>query len=136
MLFRIENLNTKTSFDFNENGIMNSLNIDVEFKANYEETNATIPIFTTDMIEYFEEKLNSKVKEQIVHIIAKEQQSNVDFLRLKQTLELKHPYKYEKNKHEFINNLKKCNININSKGTIQTTYDVVESNKDQKGARP
>ena len=48
-----------------EKGAMTDINIDVEFNANYEETNATIPIFTTDMISYFEKELNNTVKEQI-----------------------------------------------------------------------
>ena len=134
VVFRIENLNTKISFGFDDKDIMTVINIDVEFKANYEETNATIPIFTTDMISFFEKELNNTVKEQIESIISVEKEMGVDFLYFREKLELKNPYKYEKNKYEFINNLKNSKINVNSKGTIQTTYDVVESNKDQKGA--
>lgn len=134
VVFRVENLNTKIGFEFNKKGIMTAINIDVDFKANYEETNATIPIFTTDMISYFEKELNKTVKEQINNIISMEKDMGVDFLYIREKLELAHPYKYDKNKFEFISNLRNCNININSKGVIQTTYDVVESNKDQKGA--
>ena len=133
VVFRIENLNTNIKFDFNGSDIMSGINIEVDFKANYEETNATIPIFTENMISYFEQELNNQVKKQIEGIINIEKEYGVDFLYLREKLELKHPYKYNKNKEQFIENLRNTKININSKGTIQTTYDVVESNKDQKG---
>ena len=133
VVFRIENLNSNINFEFDKNGLMNEIKINVEFKANYEETNATVPIFTTNMIEYFEQKLNDKVKEEINKIINIEKEKGIDFLYLREKLELKHPYKYEKNKEKFMKLLQKCTIRINSKGSIQTTYDIVESNKHQKG---
>ena len=40
---------------------------------------------------------------------------------------------FEKNKESFIELLQNSRITIESKGSIQTTYDVVESNKNQKG---
>ena len=120
-------------FIYDPIGLMNEIKINVEFKANYEETNATVPIFTTNMIEYFEQKLNDKVKEEINKIINIEKEKGIDFLYLREKLELKHPYKYEKNKEKFMKLLQKCTIRINSKGSIQTTYDIVESNKHQKG---
>ena len=58
VVFRIEDLNTNFEFDFNNEGMLNDIKINVEFKAKYEETNAKIPIFTVDMIDYFEKKLN------------------------------------------------------------------------------
>ena len=133
VVFRIENLNTKINFEFDSQGIMNGINIDVNFKANYEETNATNPIFTTDMIEHFEVEINNKVKEQIETIINLEKEKGIDFLYIREKLELKHPYKYEKNKDEFIELLQNSKLTVKSKGSIQTTYDVVESNRDQKG---
>jgi len=133
VVFRIENLNTDINFGFDKNGLMNEIKLNVTFKANYEETNATIPIFTTNMIEYFEQELNKKIKEEINTIISLEKEKGIDFLFLREKLELKHPYKYEKNKESFIELLQNSRITIESKGSIQTTYDVVESNKNQKG---
>lgn len=134
VVFRIENLNTKINFGFNSNGIMEDIKIDVDFKANYEETNATSPIFTSNMIEHFEIEINNKVKEQIESIINLEKEKGIDFLYIREKLELKHPYKYEKNKENFVELLQKSKITVESKGSIQTTYDVVESNREQKGA--
>ena len=37
------------------------------------------------------------------------------------------------NKKDFVKLLGKSSIDVNSKGRIQTTYDVVESNKYQEG---
>lgn len=134
IVFRIEDLNTSLDFTFDNKGLLNEIIINVEFKANYEETNATIPIFTTDMIEYFELKLNEQVANQIQQIINIEKEKGVDFLYIREKLELKHPYKYKENEKRFMELLRKSKIVVESKGIIQTTYDVVESNKDQKGA--
>ena len=134
VVFRIEDLNTNFEFDFNNEGMLSNIKINVEFKANYEETNATIPIFTVDMIDYFEQKLNEQVMEQVLGIINIEKEKGVDFLYIREKLELAHPYKYSKNEEKFIELLKQSKVSVESKGVIQTTYDIVESNKDQKGA--
>lgn len=132
VLFRIEQLNISVDFAFDGNGLVNKIIIDVSFKANYEEANATIPIFTQDMIKYFEDELNKKLSNEIKEIIQLECEKKIDFLYLREQLELKHPYKYELNKKDFIKLLGKSSIEVNSKGRIQTTYDVVESNKYQE----
>ena len=134
VVFRIEDLNTNVDFGFDNKNIFNEIKVNVEFKANYEETNATIPIFTEHMIEYFEKKLNEQVAEQIKEIINIEKEKGIDFLYLREKLELKHPYKFKSNENKVIERLKSSKITVESKGIIQTTYDVVESNKDQKGA--
>lgn len=134
VVFRIEDLNTSVDFGFDNKNILNEIKIKVEFKANYEETNAIIPIFTENMIEYFEKKINEQVAEQIKGIINLEKEKEIDFLYLREKLELKHPYKFKVNENIFIEKLKTSKINVESEGIIQTTYDVVESNKDQKGA--
>lgn len=131
--FRVEKLNTNLSFNFDENDTLNEIVIDVEFQADYEETNAQVPIFTQDKIDYFENKLNNKVEEQIREIIEVEIEKKVDFLNLSQRLEFKHPFKYENNKKDFIEILKKSKISINGKGKIKTTYDIIDSNEHQKG---
>lgn len=134
VVFRIEDLNTNFEFDFNNEGMLNDIKINVEFKANYEETNATTAIFTVDMIDYFEKKLNEQVEKQILEIINIEKEKGVDFLYIREKLELAHPYKYKKNQENFMELLNKSKVGVESQGIIQTTYDVVESNKDQKGA--
>lgn len=133
VVFRIEQLKSKINFGFDENDVLNEIIIDVTFKANYEETNATVPIFTENMIEYFEKELNNKIVKEINEIIELEKEKNIDFLYIREKLELMHPYKYQKNKEKFIEYLKNSKITINSKGRIQTTYDIVESNKRQEG---
>jgi len=134
VVFRVEDLNTSLDFIFGHNDLLSGIKIKVDFKANYEETNATIPIFTVNMIDYFEKKLNEQVSEQIKQIINIEKEKGVDFLYIREKLGLKHPYKYRVNKKNFMEVLKQSEIFVESQGVIQTTYDVVESNKDQKGA--
>lgn len=131
--FRLEKLNTNIKFKFNENDVINELVIDVEFGADYEETNAKTPIFTQDKIDYFENKLNDKVAEQLRQIINIEIEKEVDFLNLSQRLEFSHPFKYENNKGDFMELLKNSKITINSNGKIKTTYDIIDSNEHQKG---
>lgn len=133
VVFRIEDLNTSVLFDFDNNGLLSDVIVEVEFKANYEETNATIPIFTVDMIDYFEKKLNEQIEEQIQRIINIEKEKGIDFLNIREKLELKHPYRYKQNEQRFMELLKQSKVSVVSQGIIQTTYDVVESNKDQKG---
>lgn len=133
VVFRIERLNTDIDFYFDEKDKMNKLKINVTFKANYEETNATSPIFTENMIKHFEQKLNDEVEKQIMDMVALEKKRNIDFLYIKEKLEYSNPYRYEKNKTDFMSLLNKCKIEVISEGRIQTTYDIVESNKDQEG---
>lgn len=133
VVFRLERLSTDIEFGFDEKDLINKIKINVTFKANYEETNATFPIFTEDMIKHFEEKLNEQVKNEIISIVQFEKEKNIDFLYIKEKLEYSNPYKYEKNKTNFMDLLKRCQIEVESKGRIQTTYDIVESNKDQEG---
>lgn len=131
--FRLEKLSTDINFKFDENNVINELVIDVEFQADYEEANAEIPIFTQDKIDYFENKLNDKVEEQLREIINIEIEKDVDFLNLSQRLEFSHPFKYENNKQDFMELLKNSKITINGKGKIKTTYDIIDSNEHQKG---
>lgn len=131
--FRVEKLNTDISFNFDKNDVINEIIIDVDFQADYEETNAEVAIFTQKKIEYFENKLNNKVEEQLREIIALEMEKEVDFLNLSQKLEFSHPFKYENNKKDFMKLLKKSKITINGKGKIKTTYDIIDSNEHQKG---
>lgn len=133
VVFRVEQLNSNINFNFDERGYINNIHIDITFKANYEETNATFPIFTVDMIEYFETKLNEKIEEEITTIVNLEKEKGVDFLYLREKLQLKNPYRYERNKEQFMELVKKASVTIESAGRIQTTYDIVESNKDQEG---
>ncbi len=133
--FRVEKLNTDISFKFNPKGVINELVIDVDFQADYEETNAQVPIFTQDKIDYFEDKLNDKVAEQLREIINIEIERGVDFLNLSQSLEFKHPFKYENSKGDFIDILKNSKITINGNGKIKTTYDIIDSNEHQKGEK-
>ena len=131
--FRVEKLNTDISFRFDQNDVINELVICVEFQADYEETNAEVPIFTQDRIDYFEDKLNNMVAKQLTEIINIEIEKGIDFLNLSQRLEFKHPFKYENNKRDFIALLKNSKITINGKGKIKTTYDIIDSNEHQKG---
>ena len=133
VVFRIEQLSANVNFEFDNKNKLNGIKIDVSFKANYEETNASVPIFTENMIEYFEKELNAKVEEQIKEIINIEQEKGIDFLYLKEKLELTHPYKNIEDKNEFMELIKNCKVSVVSKGGIQTTYDIVESNKRQEG---
>lgn len=131
--FGLQNIKSDITFKFNKEDIIGEVIINIKYEANYEETNATKPIFTMDMINYFNNKLNENVKNKVQDILKLELEKNIDFLNLEKKLEFNNPYKYEKNKKDFIENLKKCKFLINAQGEIQTTYDVVESNIKQKG---
>lgn len=133
VVFRIEELKSKISFKFDKKDILNEVIIEVTFNANYEETNAIIPIFTENMIQYFEDELNDKIVNKINEIITLQKQKEIDFLNFEDKLGFIHPYKYEKNKDRFMEYFKNSKITVNSKGRIQTTYDIVESNKRQEG---
>ena len=85
------------------------------------------------MIQYFEDELNDKIVNKINEIITLQKQKEIDFLNFEDKLGFIHPYKYEKNKDRFMEYFKNSKITVNSKGKIQTTYDIVESNKRQEG---
>ena len=131
--FGLQNIKSDISFRFSKDDIVNEVIINIRYEANYEEADAVKPIFTLDMINYFNAKLNENVKSKVQNIINLEFEKDIDFLNLEKKLEFSNPYKYEKNRRDIMENFKKCKFSINVRGKIQTTYDVVESNIKQKG---
>lgn len=131
--FGIDTLNVDEKFYFDTNDKLKEIKFIATFDANYEEVKALEPVFTLTKVEEYEKKLNDTVKKQIEDIIKLELEKGIDFLAIKSKLEFKHPYKYRKNEENFMDVLKKCKITVESKGKIEATYDVVESNFKQRG---
>ncbi len=131
--FGIDTLNVKEKFKFNNKDILEEIIFEVTFDANYEEVKALEPVFTLAKVEEYEKQLNDVVKKQVEDILKLELEKGMDFLALKGKLEFKHPYRYRKNESNFMDILKNCKITVESKGKIEATYDVVESNYKQKG---
>ena len=133
--FGIDTLNVKEKFKFNNKDILEEIIFEVTFDANYEEVKALEPVFTLTKVDEYEKALNDVVKKQIEDILKLELEKGIDFLSLKGKLEFKHPYKYKKNEADFMEILKNCKLTVVSKGKIEATYDVVESNLKQKGTK-
>lgn len=133
--FGIDTLNVKEKFKFNNKDILEEIIFEVTFDANYEEVKALEPVFTLTKVDEYEKTLNDVVKKQIEDILKLELEKGIDFLSLKGKLEFKHPYKYKKNEADFMEILKNCKLTVVSKGKIEATYDVVESNLKQKGTK-
>ena len=126
--FGVEQINVNINFNFDDKGIMNEIILNATFKANYEEVKAYEPVFSYTNIQKYEKKINEIVEKQLVNIIKKEIEMNVDFLDLRKKLEVTHPFLYEKNKENFNSILKNAKITAKSNGKVQTTYDIVETN--------
>ena len=131
--FGIDTLNVKEQFVFDKDDILKEIIFTATFDANYEEVKALEPVFTLSKLEEYEKALNDTIKKQLEDIVKLELEKGIDFLAIKSELEFKHPYKYRKNEKNFMEILKNCKITVESKGKIEATYDVVESNLKQRG---
>jgi len=73
------------------------------------------------------------VEKEVKEILNKSFEVDIDFMKLGNMFEIRHPYVYMKIKDNFLQNLKKSKITVNVDCTINNTFDVMETNKYQKG---
>lgn len=127
--FGINDLKTDYNFKFNNKKGLKQININVEFRSNFEEVQTTEDITTEKNISKYERIQQQKIKKQIEELITKSQKLNIDILGIGQKLKIKHPYKYKVVEKSFQNNYKNMKINVRVKANIDRTYDIYQINK-------
>ena len=57
---------------------------------------------------------------------------DVDYLMLEDSLHRQHPYKYAKLKKNVWEDIKKADIEINVESSLKTTFNIIQTNKNQE----
>lgn len=122
------------SFDVNGESIEN-INLKLEFIANIEEAKTSSPLFNSEYIKKVQENCQNEMKENVIAAIKKCIESGIDYMKLGDLFELRHPYVYRKIKNNFLEKLMQANINVDIEVSVNNTYDVMQSNIYQKGGK-
>lgn len=124
----------KLSFDVNKDNI-ESINLKIEFIANIEEAKTSSALFTSEYIKKIQENCQNEMKENVIAAIKKCIESGIDYMKLGDLFELRHPYVYREIKNNFLEKLTQANINVDIEVSVNNTYDVMQSNIYQKGGK-
>lgn len=122
------------SFDVNGESI-ESINLKLEFIANIEEAKTNSPLFNSEYIKKIQENCQNEMKENVTVAIKKCIESGIDYMKLGDLFELRHPYVYRKVKNNFLEKLMQASINVDIEVSVNNTYDVMQSNIYQKGGK-
>lgn len=127
--FGINDLKTNYNFQFDRKNNLKQVNINIEFRSNFEEVQTTEDITTEKNIAKYERSQQAKIKRQVEELILKSQELNIDILGIGQKLKIKHPYKYKNIENSFENDYKNMKIQVKVKANIDRTYDIYQINK-------
>lgn len=118
---------SKTKYDFNFNGEnLSEVVIKNEMKVNYEEVRTKEDISDEQKINDLQQKISEETKKEIERVIAKMKEYNCDFINIKEAFKIKHPYKYEKMKDNWTEQVLNAKFTIENKTVILRTYDVLQ----------
>lgn len=119
-------------FEVNGNSI-EKIKIRTEYIANIEEVHSNTNVFNSEIFNNLQEFCERKTKDNIDTAINKCIESGIDYMNLCDAFERQHPYVYMKIKDNFLEELSKASIEVDARFSINNTYDVIHSNKFQKG---
>lgn len=118
---------SKTKYDFNFDGEnLSEVIINNEIKVNYEEVRTDEDISNEEKIDELQKKVSEEIKHEIERVISKMKEFNCDFINIKDHFKVKHPYKYEKMKDDWTEQLLNAKFIIQNKTVILRTYDVLQ----------
>ena len=125
MSFNIKKSNTNVSFNF-DNDHLSQININTQLKTTIEEIDKESLMSDNNMLKKYEEKQKELIKSEIENLFSKITKYNSDFIGFNIKCKLQHPYKYEKIKDNWINELKNAKVNVNVDTQIRRSYDIVD----------
>ncbi len=120
------------SFDTDKNNIK-AINVYLKYIANIEEAHSNNKLFTTEYFKKIEENCESQIKKNVEEAFARCFKSGIDYMGLDRQFELRHPYIHRKIKDNFFEEVSKASINVKVEINLNNTYDVMQSNKFQRG---
>lgn len=122
----------KIRFNVKNNNI-EKMSVNLKYECDLDEVKTNKQLFTLERFNKFQNMVEETVKKEVEEIIIKSFESNLDFMRLGEMFERQHPYVYLEIKDEFFNKLSKARIEVDVDCTINNTFDVMETNKYQRG---
>jgi len=116
-----------------EDNNIQELIINLAYECDLDEVQSTNKLLTIERFQEFQTMIEQIVEKEVKEILNKSFEVDIDFMKLGNMFEIRHPYVYMKIKDNFLQNLKKSKITVNVDCTINNTFDVMETNKYQKG---
>ena len=107
--------------------------INLTYECDLDEVQSNHKLLTIERFEEFQTMIEQSVENEVRNILNKSFEMGIDFMKLGNLFEIKHPYIYMKIKDGFLQKLKQAKISVNIDCTINNTFDVMETNKYQKG---
>lgn len=131
IFFGMKDLKTSIEFEIEENKI-DKVIFNTKFKSSFEEVKSNIDIFTEENTNRYEQMQEKIVEERIRKLVEKSFNIDVDYLMLEDSLHRQHPYKYAKLKENAWEDIKKADIEINVESSLKTTFNIIQTNKNQE----
>lgn len=120
------------SFDTDKDNIK-SVNIYLKYIANIEEAHSDNELFTAEYFKKIQESCSEQMEKGIKDAFDRCFKSEIDYMGLSRQFELRHPYIYRKIKDNFFQNVVNSKVNVKVEINLNNTYDVMQSNKFQRG---
>ncbi|MBP3284993.1 MAG: hypothetical protein J6M02_05795 [Clostridia bacterium] len=73
-------------------------------------------------LSFYEQKTSEMVTNYVLDAVKKSQETDVDFLKIKQSFRMQHPYRYEKMKDDFEKEFSTLPVTVDVQTTINKTY--------------
>lgn len=131
IFFGMKDLKTSISFEVEEDKI-DKIIFNTKFKSSFEEVKSNIDVFTEENTKRYENMQEKMVEDRIRKLIQKSFDMDVDYLMLEDSLHRQHPYKYEQLKKNAWEEIKNANIEINVDSNLKTTFNIIQTNKNQE----
>ena len=120
------------SFDIDKNNIK-AINVYLKYIANIEEAHYSEKLFTIEHFKQIEEKCSEQIEKSVKEAFDRCFKTEIDYMDLNRQFELRHPYIYRKIKDSFFQEIVKAKVNVKVDINLNNTYDVMYSNKFQRG---
>lgn len=131
LFFGIKNMKTKIEFEVSKENKINKIVFKTEFKSSFEEVKASTNVFSAQNINRYEKMQEEIIKKRIENIVFKSKELDVDFLELERDFKIQNPYKYIKMEGDVWDKIKQAEIQVVVNANLKTTFDIIETNKDQ-----
>lgn len=131
IFFGMKDLKTNIDFKIND-GKIEKIIFNTKFKSSFEEIKSNIDVFTMKNTEKYEKMQEEIVQERIKNIIYKSFDIDVDYIMLEDTLHREHPYEYAKMEGNIWQAIKEAEIEINVDSSLKTTFNIIQTNKNQE----
>ncbi len=117
---------SSTTYEFKLDGdTIKKIIITTNMDNNFEQISTADDVFTEEKIIYLEDRLSEIVKTELTKTIEKVKEYKCDFLNIRSHYLVKHPFKYSKNKEDFLENMLNAEFEIKVNSKIKRTYDLL-----------